>query len=135
MWYNVFRHYTARMGIGCHAQHHVRRMSTWYNVHESNEQCQNSQRQIGCLQTNLSLTVLIGRMSVSEMEQSGIERALRSQVAHCGIERRRAESSAHCGVKWRTAESSDAVRNRAALCGEVLHREANRKNEQEEFMK
>ncbi len=93
MWYNVFRHYTARMGIGCHAQHHVRRMSTWYNVHESNEQCQNSQRQIGCLQTDLSLTVLIGRMPVSEMEQSGIERALRSQVAHCGVERRRAESS------------------------------------------
>ena len=116
MWYNVFRHYTARMGIGCHAQHHVRRMSTWYNVHESNEQCQNSQRQIGCLQTDLSLTVLIGRMPVSEMEQSGIERALRSQVAHCG-------------VKWRTAESSDAERNRAALCGEVLHREVNRKNE------
>ncbi len=38
----------------------------WYNVHESNEQCQYSRRQIGCLHPNLSIAVLIGRMPVNE---------------------------------------------------------------------
>ena len=33
----------------------------WYNIHDGNEQCGNCQGQIGCLQTDLDLTVSIGR--------------------------------------------------------------------------
>lgn len=44
MCYNVVRHYTARMGIGC----------------------QDSQRQIDCLYADLFLAVVIGRMLVSD---------------------------------------------------------------------
>ncbi len=33
----------------------------WYNVRDSNEQCQSRQRQIDCLQTNLSVSALTGR--------------------------------------------------------------------------
>ena len=50
-----------------------------YNMHESNEQCQNGQRQIACLQANLELTILIGRKPVNEGTEG-------SRVAHSAKE-------------------------------------------------
>ena len=51
----------------------------WYNVHESNEACQNGRRKNVCLQTILPDYILIGRMPVTEKSEAK-SRAARAQA-------------------------------------------------------